>query len=88
MEKGADFIMEGAWTGDFSSSDLLNSPFVVGSGVVFDDRTIHCLGPTHSVEPVYCFIAYNEAILSNSIHAIIGLCEGSAPPASTNFGEV
>ncbi|MBO9521824.1 MAG: hypothetical protein J7518_09825 [Nocardioidaceae bacterium] len=80
VESGERFFAEGAWAGPFTADGLLGSGFVCGSGAVYDGATVHVVGPSHSVEPVYAFLGAGRALVSNSLHAIVAACPEAAPP--------
>jgi len=77
VEVHDDWLAEGAWSGDFSAEGLLASGFVCGSGAVIRDDSVHLVGPSHSIEGVYCFVEPGRVTLSNSVHLVIAL----RPPA-------
>lgn len=79
VEVHDDWIAEGAWSGDFSADGLLASDFVCGSGAVIRRDTVHLVGPSHSVEGVFCFVERGRVTLSNSLHLIIALRPGAMP---------
>ena len=79
IERGEDFIAEGAWAGPFSAKGALSSPFRCGSGAVIDGKRIVVFGPSHSLDPVYCFVGRGYLAVSNSIHLAIALSKDAMP---------
>lgn len=81
VETNDTFIAEGAWDGAFTAEGLVSSAFRCGSGAVIRDDELILCAPTHSVEPIYCFVQNDLLIASNSMHMIVAI-DGSAEPPS------
>lgn len=79
VEVSDSFIAEGAWAGDFTNEGLVDSSFRCASGAVIRPDEVILSAPTHSVEPIYCFVQEARVIASNSIHMIVALDSTAAP---------
>jgi hypothetical protein len=81
VETSADFLAEGAWAGDFSAAGALGSPFRCGSGVIFEDGRLRIFAPSHSLDPVYCFLPASRraAFVSNSAQMIVAAAPEARP---------
>ena len=70
VEVSDDFYFEGAWSGNFGSTDFATN-YCFGSGCKIEGSYVQFIPPTHTLDNLYYCLTSNQLIVSNSLALLL-----------------
>ncbi len=80
VEKGPDFLVEGAWSGAYGGSGFASAATFSGTGLTVKRDGLVISTPTHTLSPVYCYRTGKTFYASNSLPLLLKSVGDSLDP--------